>query len=82
MLCYSPWKPNRGEEFDREDGMTRIVQSPNLQVMGIDIWYDSDEEAKESMNIQEHDDFEIIVWNKGNNTKAASQETSHLNSKK
>ena len=43
--------------------MTRIVQSPNLQAMGINIWYDSDEKAKESMNVQEHDDSEIIVYN-------------------
>ena len=48
--------------------------------MGIDIWYDSDEEAKGSMNVQEHDDSKIIVWNKGNNVKAATQEKSQLNS--
>ena len=47
--------------------------------MGIDIWYDSDEEAKESTNnIQEHDDSEIIVYS----AKVASHETPELNSKK
>ena len=40
-----------GEEFDKEDDEAiRIVQPLNLQVMGIDIWYDFDEEAKESTN--------------------------------
>ena len=60
-----------GEEFDKKDGLTRIVQSPNLQVMRIDILYDSDEKAKESTNVQEHDDSEIIVYN----AKAVSQGT-------
>ena len=50
--------------------------------MGVDIWYDFDEEVKESMDVQEHDDSEIIVWNKSNNAEAANQETSQLNSKK
>ena len=46
--------------------------------MGIDIWYDSDEEAKESTNVQEYEDSDIIVYN----VKAASQEIPQLNSKK
>ena len=71
-----------GGEFDEEDGIIRIVQPPNLQVIRIDIWYDSDKEAKESTNVQEYDDSEIIVWNKGNNVKAASLETPQLNSEK
>ena len=49
--------------------------------MRIDIWYDSDE-AKKITNVQEYNDSKIIVWNKGNNTGATSQETSQLNSKK
>ena len=43
--------------------------------MGNDVWYDSDEEARKNVNVQEHDDSEIIVWNKGNSAKAVSQET-------
>ena len=39
--------------------------------MGIDIWYDSDEEAKESTNAHKHDDSEIIVYS----VKVVSQET-------
>ena len=46
--------------------------------MRINILYDSDEEDKESTNVQEHDDSEIIVYSE----KAASQETLQLNSKK
>ena len=46
--------------------------------MGIDIWYDSDEEAKESTNVQEYNDSVIIVYN----AKVANQETPQLNSKK
>ena len=76
QCTFSSSCPSRGysarKEFDEEDGMIRVVQSPNLQVMGIDIWYDSDEEAKESTNVQEYDDSEIIIQNKGNNAKAAS----------
>ena len=49
--------------------------------MGIDIWYDFNEEAKESTNVQEYNDSEIIIWNKGDNAKIASQETPQLNSK-
>ena len=41
--------------------------------MGVDMLYDFDEETKQSMNFQEHDDSIIIVWNKGNNTEAISQ---------
>ena len=52
-----------GEEFDEEDGIIRIDQPSTFQVMGIDIWYDSD-------------DPEIIVWNKESSSKIASQETS------
>ena len=40
-----------GEEFDEEDGIIRIFQPPNLQFMGVDIWYNSDEEAKESTKV-------------------------------
>ena len=46
--------------------------------MEIDIGYDSDEETKESTNVKEHDDYEIIVYN----AKVASQDTPQLNNKK
>ena len=46
--------------------------------MGIDIWYDSNEKSKESTNVQEHDDSEIIVYS----AKAASQKTPQLNCRK
>ena len=52
-----------GEKFDEEDGMTKTDRPSTLQVMGIDIWYDSD-------------DPEIIVWDKDNSSKTASQEIS------
>ena len=42
--------------------------------MRVDIWYDSDEKAKESMNVQKYNNYEIIIWNKDNNAWAASQE--------
>ena len=63
--------PSRWEnEFDKEDEMIRIVQPLNPRVMGIDIWYDSDEEV---IDAQEQEGSKIIIWNKENNAKVASQ---------
>ena len=47
--------------------------------MGIDIWYDSDEKITDA---QEQEGSEIIVWNKGNNIKVASQEAPYISNRK
>ena len=72
--------PSRwGEEFDEEDGTISIVQPPNPRVMKIDIWYDSDEEVTDA---QEQEGSKIIIWNKGNNAKVASQEAPQISNRK
>ena len=68
----------QGEEFNEEDRIIKIVQLLNPRVMGIDVWYDSDDEARKKINVQEHDNSEIIIQNEGNSAKAVSQETPQL----
>ena len=68
-----------GEEFDKEGGIIRIVQPLNPRVMGINIWYDSDEEVT---NAREKEGLKIIICNKGNNTKVASQEAPQITNRK